>query len=467
MSNADRTPTAYLVTLGCKVNQCDTEALAEGLRAAGWRVLFSIEEKAPDPDVIVVNSCAVTTRSEAKSRQAARRLMRRHPRSRVVLAGCYPQIAPEAVQAIEGLAGVAGTDRVSTIRMLTELASTAGDGPRAAGPAAVPGRPPLPAHFEDLPVSAHPGRVRAFLKVQEGCPGGCTYCVVPLARGLPRSRPLSAALDQAARLVGGGAREIVLTGIQLGLYGRDLGGVDLADLVLSCLSLPGLVRLRLSSLEPGDVSERLLSALSSSPKACPHLHIPLQSGSDAVLRRMGRPYGTDEYREMAESARRLLPGIALSTDVIAGFPGETGNEFEETAGFIREIGFMRLHVFPFSRRPGTIAAELPDQLPGRVREERSRALIEVGQDLAHAFNRGFVGQEVEVLLEHDSLPAGGPTPGGRAEQTFLSSGLTGHYVRAEVASDGGPLRGGDLVVARARSAGPAGIRCLAGAAGGS
>lgn len=466
MSSANRNPMALLVTLGCKVNQCDTEALAEGLRAAGWDVRFDDDPAEPAPDAIVVNSCAVTARAEAKSRQAVRKLIRRYPLSRVVLAGCYPQIAPQAAGTIEGLAGVAGVDRGRTLTMLQDLVSASGYEPGEARPGA--GGAPLGISrcFETLPAGLRPGRVRAFLKVQEGCPGRCTYCVVPLARGEPRSRPPDDALAQAARLIAKGARELVLTGIQLGLYGRDLGGIDLADLIRRCLRLPGLLRLRLSSLEPGDVSPRVLEALASSPKACPHLHLPLQSGSDTVLRRMGRPYGTAGFRAAAEAARRAIPGMALSTDVIAGFPGESGQEFQQTVGFLRRMGFTRLHVFPFSRRPGTPAACLPGQLPAEVKKERSGALIAVGRELALAYHRELVGREVEVLVERD-LPPHRRADGddGAAAGRFLGVGLTRHYVRAEIGAER-RLGRGELVAARVAAADAHGVSCRPTVAGG-
>jgi threonylcarbamoyladenosine tRNA methylthiotransferase MtaB len=357
--------------------------------------------------------------------------MREHPRSHVILAGCYPQIAPEAAAAIPGLAGVVGTDRRAALEMLKGLAG-AKDAPVLALDS------PLPETFECLPVRMRPGRIRAFLKVQEGCPGECTYCVVPGARGSPRSRPFDDAMEQARRLVDGGARELVLTGIQLGLYGKDAAGqglADLAHLVLGCLEIPGLVRLRLSSVEPPDVTPRLLEAIAGSPKVCPHLHVPLQSGSDAVLRRMGRPYDTAAYRRMADEARRAVPELALSADVIAGFPGETEGEFGATMEFVRSVGFMRLHVFPYSRRPGTPAAALPGQIPAAVREERSRALIVAGRELALAFHRRLIGRVEDVLLERDCAPRARP-PDKPADTWagFVNGGLTRQYVRAEVVS---------------------------------
>lgn len=446
MSTGDCRPSVALVTLGCKVNQYDSEALAEALRSAGWRVYLGLGADTADPDVVIVNSCAVTARAEAKSRQAARKAAKEHPRSRVVLAGCYPQIAPDAAGGVKGIAAVAGTARHDTVKLVEtllagQLAGTSDRQPLVEE--AVKARS-LPADFELLPVAARPGRVRALLKVQDGCSNGCAYCVVPLARGPERSRPLDDAIAQARALVAGGARELVLTGIRLGAY--DSGA--LVELAASCLELPGLARLRLSSIEPTDIPHGLLELMASDGRVCPHLHIPLQSGSDTVLGRMSRRYDAARYQDLVEYARRMVPGLAVTTDIMVGFPGETEMEFEETVAFVRRMRFSRLHVFPYSRRPGTAAARLPGHIPARVRAGRARVMTEVGRELSLAFHQGLVGSAEEVLVEREpELLLGGDVDGGGqggggldgggqggGDAPYIAEGLTGRYVRVRATS---------------------------------
>lgn len=432
-----------IVTLGCKVNQCDSAAMAESLRRRGWRVLSAPDDVPGGPDVLVVNSCAVTARAAAKSRQAARSWARRFPGVRVVLAGCYPQVWPEEARAIEGVAAIAGTGRAASLDLIAKLlAEGVGAGVLAEASPIRRGLD-LPAAFEVLPAAPVPGRVRAFLKVQEGCEAGCTYCIVPRARGSSRSLPLAEAVGQARALVAGGAAEIVLTGIHLSAYGGDLGGVEeLADLVAAVAGIEGLRRLRLSSLEPGDVSDRLLAAIAAAPVVCRHLHIPLQSGSDTVLARMGRTYDAAGYEDTVARACRALPGLSLSTDVMVGFPGESEAEFAATVDFVRSVGFMRLHVFPYSARPDTAAATLPGQLARRVKEERAAHLGDIGRQLAACYNRGLVGGRHQVLLEGDSRRIDaddGPV--------YANEGLTRDYVR---------------VLTRGRRAWPAGRQVMVG-----
>ncbi len=478
MSADDCRPSVALLTLGCKVNQYDTEALAEALRGAGWEVSCGLDEGGPDPDVVIVNSCVVTARAEAKSRQAARKAAKEHPGSRVVLAGCYPQVAPEAAGGVAGLAGTVGTGRQETVRLVQSLVGAEKPAARAGREPRPDSFGPLPAEYESLPITARAGRVRAFLKVQEGCANDCAYCIVPLARGPERSRPLADAVEQARGLLAGGARELVLTGIRLGAYGTERGWAGgeravagsgaagereraeargaLVDLVVACLELPGLVRVRLSSIEPTDIPPDLLAVMAADPRACPHLHVPLQSGSDSVLRRMGRRYDTAGYRAVIEDARRAVPGLAVSTDVMAGFPGETEAEFAETLAFVRRIGFTRLHVFPYSKRPGTAAASLPGQVAARVRAERARILTGAGRELALSFHLGLVGRVGEVLVERQPKPlprsAAVTEPrAGLAESDagarYVTAGLTARYVRVELLSSG-KLALGDLVAAR-------------------
>ena len=458
--------TIALVTLGCKVNQADSASMSAALAAAGWHVV-PIGAGGEPPEVIVVNSCTVTARAAAKSRQAARSYAARFPDSRVVLAGCYPQVAPGEATAIPGLAAVAGTGRLDTLRMLATFARPGpvaagcregcpegvvrGAGPgggaavAAAGPGScrVAGLAPV-TDFERLPAAPIDNRVRAYLKVQDGCESACAYCVVPQARGRQRSQPLAECLAEARRLLAAGARELVLTGIRLGAYGRDLAdGSSLAALIEQCASLDGLLRLRLSSLEPVDLTADLLAAMTRSPRTCRHLHLPLQSGSDRMLRLMQRGYDTAAFARLVAEARSLVPGLVISTDVMVGFPGETEEEYYETVGFVQRTGFMRLHVFPYSARPGTKAALLAGQLPRNVKQERARALIATGAGLALEHHRQLVGTRQSVLLETEACSRGGTAYEGR--------GLTAGYVRATIELPG-PAEGGSLVQARIVSA---------------
>jgi threonylcarbamoyladenosine tRNA methylthiotransferase MtaB len=462
--------TAYLATLGCKVNQQDSAAMGEMLRHCGWRILSDPGEAPGGPEVIVVNSCAVTGRAAAKSRQAVRSLARRFPRSRVVLAGCYPQVEPGAAAGVAGVAATAGTGREATVNLIL------GTGAGNSGTFSVGQR------FEQLPAALVDGRVRAYLKVQEGCAAGCAYCVVPLARGPERSLPIAAATEQARALIVRGARELVLTGIRLGAYdgggaaaasagaASDAGAIPsvgaasgggaasdageaatspLAELIRRCSSLTGLVRLRLSSLEPGDLDDGVLRAMAEGqPVVCPHMHLPLQSGSDRILRAMGRDYSASGYLGLVDKARSIVPGLAVSADVMAGFPGETDEDLAATVRVARAAGLMRLHVFPYSPRPGTGAAAMAGQVPAAAREERARVLIGVGQELRLAYHRRFLGHEVRVLLES----ARSDGRGG-----FQGEGMIPQYVRLEVDGLGEDDAPGDILDVRVIAATNAGL----------
>jgi threonylcarbamoyladenosine tRNA methylthiotransferase MtaB len=406
-------------TLGCKVNQYDTEAVAALFRGAGYEV---VDFDAP-ADVYVVNTCTVTSLGDKKSRQTLRRAHRESPEALVVAMGCYAQTAPDEVAGLDGVDLVLGTNGRGR---LVELVEEALNRRRAASPVVVVGDL-KGAVFEELDTGAVAERTRATVKVQEGCRQFCTYCKVPYARGPERSRPPGAVVTEVQRLVAKGFREVVLTGIHLGSYGRDLAGQggteerlearwDLARLAQEVARVSGLRRLRLSSLEPTDVSTGLMAAVRDHPVLCRHFHLPLQSGEDGILRRMNRHYTTAEYARVVERIRVAVPEAALTTDVIVGFPGETEESFGRTMAFVRELAFSRLHVFPYSRRRGTPAASFPDQVPETVRKERAGRLAALGRELSLAFHQHLVGQEVEVLFEEEAGVA-------------LWSGLTDTYVR--------------------------------------
>ncbi len=372
-------------TLGCKVNQYDMVAMQEVFRRAGYEVVGHDES----PDVFVVNTCAVTARSEQKARQAIRRFRRGNPAALIALGGCYAQVAPEAAAALPEVDLVFGIgERGQLVELVQGLRR------RDAHPVCLVGDVEDLQRFDEAWIADWNERARAVLKVQEGCRQFCAYCIVPFARGPQRSRPLAEAVAEAQRLVRAGYREIVVAGVHLGAYE---GG--LVALLRALAGIEGLWRIRLSSLEPMDIEPELFALLGSGDRFCPHLHLPLQSGSDDVLRRMRRPYDTAYFARLVETARRHIPDLAITTDVLVGFPGESEEDFRATYDFSRQIGFSRLHVFTYSRRPGTAAAAMPGQLPNSVKKERSKLLMKLGEELAEDFHRRYLGRVLSVLVE--------------------------------------------------------------------
>lgn len=403
-------------TLGCKVNQYDTQVLIESFRSRGYDVV-PFDEPA---DVYVVNSCAVTQRSVSRSKQALRSALRRNPNALLVMTGCFPQVCTQEALALDEARVISGTS--GRWRLVDMVETALRNGERVVSIEA-PGTVEAPCggltHFE--------GRTRAFLKVQEGCQEFCSYCIVPYARGPMRSRPAPEVLAEAERLAEAGFREIVLTGTHLAAYRWQ--DVDLSSLLEQLGRVEGVYRIRLSSVEPLDVDERLIEVMASSPKVCHHLHLPLQSGSDEVLRKMNRKYDTAFFMRLVRRIRQAMPDIGITTDVMVGFPGETDEQFLQTVQFVRECGFSRLHVFRFSPRPGTPAACMPDQVRPEVKAERASAMIALGRELALAFAARFVGCVLDVLVEEE-----------RAEDGGLS-GFTGNYIRVS-------FPGGDELVNR-------------------
>lgn len=409
-------------TLGCKVNQYDGEALLALFRQRGYRVV-GFDEPA---DVYIINTCTVTHEGDRKSRQLIRRARRCNPEAVVVVAGCYAQTSPGEVAGLPGVDVVLGnSDRARVVELAEAARGRRGAPLRAVGDIF------RVRAFEELPASGLTGRTRAVLKVQEGCAEFCAYCIVPYARGRPRSRRPEEARAEAERLAAAGYREVVLAGTHLGAYGRDLAPgpdgrpVRLGDLLRAIHAVEGIARIRLSSLEPMDVDDALLAAMGELPKVCPHLHLPLQSGSDRVLARMRRRYTADGFRRLVARARRLVPDLGLTTDVIAGFPGEGEEDHRATLALLEEVGFHRIHVFPFSPRSGTPAARAPGQVPPEVRERRVRELLALGRRLARACHERLVGRRVEVLAEAGPGREGGPL-----------EGYTPQYIRVRFAGSG-------------------------------
>ena len=420
-----RTPSVCFVTLGCKVNQTESEALGQLFRNNGYEVVASSEEA----DVVVVNTCTVTNTGDAKSRQVIRRMVKTHPDAFVVVMGCYAQTAPGEVLNIEGVDLVLGTqDRGRILELIDQVKQEK--------------QPKSSVHaiwkavqFEELPLMEGESRTRATLKIQEGCNKFCTYCIIPYARGPVRSRVPANAIAEAEKLVAAGYKEIVLTGIHTGAYGEDLGEEwNLARLVKELANIKGLHRLRLSSIEPMEFTPELIQVIVENPTVCPHLHIPLQSGSDPILTRMKRPYSVREYKELIEKLYRILPGIAITTDVIVGFPGETEEDFQNSLEVIQSCGFSGAHVFPYSKRKGTPAANYPDQLPNKIKEQRVKALMEVAKQSQEEYVSKFFTQNVEVLIEQVNAEG-------------IATGHTRNYIQVHLPlrSDGQPWESGELV----------------------
>lgn len=399
-------PTVAFTTLGCKVNQFETEILEGLFKERGYNVV-DFDQPA---DVYVINTCSVTHLGERKSRQLIRRAGRSNPEAIIAVTGCYAQVAPEEVSAIEGVDVIVGTqDRRQMVDLVEAAASTC-------EPVHAVGDIMAAREFEDIPLFSTPGRTRAFLKIQEGCTNFCTYCIIPYARGPLRSRPLVSVSAEAEKLVAAGFKEIVLTGIHLGAYGRDSGGeLTLADAIRAVLKVEGITRLRLGSLESIEVSEDIIELMRTDERMCPHLHLPLQSGADRILKSMNRHYTVAEYRELIRGIQSRVPDIAISTDVIAGFPGETQENFEETLASVQGMRFARIHVFPYSKRKGTPAATFADQVSESEKKRRVASLQALADTATEEFHARFCGREMDILFE--------------GYEAGVVEGLTGNYIR--------------------------------------
>ncbi len=380
----------YLIaTLGCKVNQFETQAMEERLQRDG-HLPVSPGETA---DAVIVNTCAVTAESGRKSRQTIHRLREENPGAVIAVCGCYAQLSPEENAGL-GAGVIFGTgDRMGFVAAVERAAET-GEGARQVD------RPFSRKELEPLPAGALSGRTRAMLKIQDGCRNFCTYCIIPYVRGSLRSMPLAEAISETKRLREEGFRELVLTGIEVASYGRDLEGQPtLADAVEAVAAEAGEMRLRLGSLEPTVITEDFCRRLAATGKLCRHFHLSLQSGCDRTLKAMNRKYDTAFFYHTAELLRQYFPGCALTGDLIAGFPGETELDHRETLDFLRRCAFSELHVFPYSRRPGTPADRLSGQLTQAVKSRRAHEAKRVSQETGQAFREASVGQILPVLFE--------------------------------------------------------------------
>lgn len=388
--------TAAIFTLGCKVNQYESSAIGDLFRQAGYEVV-EFEQLA---DVYVINTCTVTHLGDRKSRQIIRRAVKQNPAAVVAVTGCYAQTSPGEVLEMSGVDLVVGTKDRGRIVSLVE-SYTKDKGPVNAVEDIMESD-----NFEELPIPLEQGKTRAFLKIQEGCNSYCSYCIIPYARGPVRSRLPENVFKAAEEMVGKGFKEIVLTGIHIGAYGQDFVGqnIDLAWLVNRLAAVPGLNRLRLGSVEPHDINFALIDAIADHSNVCRHLHIPLQSGDDRILEKMKRRYNTHEFERLITVIDDNIDGVAITSDVIVGFPGETEEMFQNTLRTVARARFAGIHVFKYSPRKGTPAAEYTDQVSAQDKESRSSRLIELGKELSHRFAQQRVGEALEVLVEqpHES-----------------------------------------------------------------
>ena len=396
-------------TLGCRLNQAESDSMAEQLRTYG--VVGAGDD---DPDLVIVNTCTVTREATKASRMAIRRAVRDHPDARVVVVGCYAVSDPQEIEAIDGVDLVLGNDQ-------KESFAEALGGARSTGPL-------LQVGFRGASEVTPSRRVRANLKVQTGCDEWCSFCIIPITRGPLRSLDEDAIVATARGMVETGAREIVLTGVHLGKYAYDSGGDerDLLRLFRRLLAIDGLWRLRLSSILSNHLTDEVVSFIASEPRICRYLHVPLQSGDDGVLAAMNRPYRIDGFIDAVERAKEAIPGVAVATDIIVGFPGESDAAFEATMDAVRRVRFSKLHVFRYSPRPSTAAADMKDEVPGDIKRARSKALIGLGNEIRSAFLAEHLDIPLEVLVEDERTIDG----------VTVCSGQTSDYVRVWFEGDG-------------------------------
>lgn len=411
-------------TLGCKVNQADTASM-ENLFLRSGHQLVSFDGEA---DVYIINTCVVTNTGQRKSRQTIHRAIRKNPNALIVVTGCYPQTAAEEVKTIAGVDMIIGNqDRAQIVQLVEErLAHRQTDTLDAVH------KLTASTAFEEMAAGDITDKTRAFLKIQEGCNQFCTYCIIPYARGPLRSRSLESIRTETQRLISAGFKEIVLIGIHLGCYGKENpDGPTLYDAVKTVLDVPGVQRLRLGSLESVEVEPRLLTLMQEDARFCRHLHLPLQAGCDKTLQAMHRPYTTAKFKTLLSDIKTKVPDIAITTDVIVGFPGETEADFETTCKFAESCGFSKMHIFPFSARKGTPAEKFAGAVTEAVKKERADILGRIDETMHKTFLQAMVGQTAEILFEQ---PAG--------EDYF--EGLTGNYQRVFVKSGGRNL-GGEIL----------------------
>ena len=386
---------AALHNLGCKVNAYELEAIQQMLEQQGYEIV----PFAPGADIYIINTCTVTNIADRKSRQMLHKAKKMNPDAVVVACGCYVQAAGEKLEQDSAIDLVVGNNKKKEIpAILEEYFREKEEGRSGSGTCVTDMTHNR--EYETLSISRTAEHTRAFIKVQDGCNQFCTYCIIPYARGRVRSRRPEDVLEEVRRLAESGCQEVVLTGIHLSSYGVDLEeGQNLLALIRTIHAVDGIRRIRLGSLEPGIITEEFAEAIAALPKVCPHFHLSLQSGCDTVLERMNRRYRSEEYMEKCRLLRRVYDRPALTTDVIVGFPGETEEEFEASRAFVEEVNFFETHIFKYSRREGTRAAAMPDQIPEQEKTRRSHILLELDAQRRQEYMESFLGEEKEVLLE--------------------------------------------------------------------
>ena len=408
-------PKFNITTLGCKVNQAESEAIAEELLASDW----SAADRCDGAKVCIVNTCTVTQKASMQSRQAIRRAIRANPKARIIVTGCYAQTAPQEIDKIDGVDQIVGHDKKMVISRLIQS-----EGDHALiEPASTAGDIGTESRFQAISAAASTSRTRPFLKIQDGCDAFCTYCIVPYARGRSRSMPLNNVLQSIGHLNRAGFHEVVLTGIHLGAYGRDLTPVvNLANLLDRIRALKPIERVRLSSIEPLEITGEIIKSVAESDTFCRHFHIPLQSGDDRILKKMGRPYSRQSFRDLVRKVHEMMPDAAIGVDTLIGFPGENDRAFENTYRLIESLPVSYLHVFPFSLRPGTPAAEFAERVPHEIIKNRCERMRVLGQNKRMNFFRRFPGQAMPVLIESK-----------RDTATGLLKGISSNYLPVLIA----------------------------------
>ena len=399
---------AAFYTLGCKVNQYETEAMIESFEKAGYETV----EYTDYSDVYVINTCTVTNMSDRKSRQIIRRALELNPDAFIAVVGCYSQIAPREVLEIPGVRLVVGTNERSRIVELVESTRS------KEGKLSLVNDIMEVREFEEMSIKNYKSRTRAFLKIQEGCDQYCTYCIIPYARGHIRSRKPDSIIAEVEELARSGFREVVLTGIYVAAYGKDLGNTSFIEIIERVHEVDGIERIRMSSVDPNVMTDEFIARLRNLPKICRHFHLSLQSGCDETLKRMNRKYNTEEYKKVAGKLREVFPDVALTTDLIVGFPGETEEEFKKTVEFVEDISFSAMHIFKYSPREGTPASKYKSQVKPQIKDERSKLITSIAEKNEEKFKRGFIGRSMKVLYEH---------PFNKKDTLF--EGLTDNYIR--------------------------------------
>jgi len=411
--------TVFFFTLGCKVNQYESEAMEKLFLAAG----YELAENVSKADVVVVNTCAVTALSTQKSRQMIRRFIRIKPDALTVVIGCYAQNSPDEISKIDGVDVIIGTsERTKIVEFVEKALANREKIMRVTDVKNI-------SDFEELPHT--PQRTRAFLKIEDGCNNFCSYCIIPYVRGRVRSRSLESIRAECEELADAGYREIVLTGIHIGAYGYDFKNkITLADAVKTVLDAANPFRLRLGSIESTEMTDALIDLMKSDSRICNHVHLPLQSGCDETLKAMRRPYTTKNFAALTERLVKEIPDISIGTDLIAGFPGESDKNFDETIDFIKSQPFSKIHVFPFSSREGTVAASMPNHVDAQIKKLRATRALEISASKEKSFAENLIGRTFEIIAE--------------TEENGFIDGLTKNYVRVYVPVNP-QIKSGDII----------------------